>query len=57
MNDHDGAGTRCHAALELRRIDVVGIGVNVGENGPPSERAHGASGGHECERRQDHFVS
>src|SRR5437899_3018872 len=48
VDNHDGTRTRSHAAFELRRIDVVSIGVNVRIKGPRSQRAHYTSGSEVC---------
>ena len=43
--------------LDLKRIDVVGDGVDVGEDGSGAGAANGAGGGKEGERRQDDLIA
>src|SRR5258708_6495803 len=57
MDDHDGARPRRDAAFEFGWIDIVGIRAYVHENGLRAESADGASRGHKCKRRQEHFVA
>ena len=57
MDDHDGAGVRRDAAGEFRRIEVVSVGANVGENGFRAEGADGAARGNEGEGREEDFVT
>ncbi len=57
MHDHDGARPRRYAAFEFGWINVVGFRTDVREYRPRAESADGASRGHKCKRRQEHFVS
>src|SRR6266436_1994185 len=57
VNDDDGARARSHTARNLRRVDVVGVGLNVGEDRFRTERAHGAARGDKGERRENDFVT
>jgi len=49
MDNHDGAGARSHALLQLRGINVVGIGVDVREYGLRAQGAYSTAGGDESE--------
>src|SRR6266446_3134632 len=57
VNDDDGASARSHAARNLRRVDVVSVGMNVREDRFRSQRAHGAARGDKGERRENDFVA
>src|SRR5258708_14165545 len=53
----EGSRPRRHAAFEFGWIDIVSVRANVHENRLRAESADGASRGHKCKRRQEHFVS
>src|SRR6266849_852681 len=57
VDHYDGTNARSHAVLLLRGGDVVGIGVNIGENRVGAERADRAAGGDKGEGRQNDLVA
>src|SRR5882757_10275070 len=57
MNNDDGASARSHPATELRRVDIVGGGINVREYRLGAQCTYGTAGGHKGERRKNHFVA
>ena len=57
MNRNNRASPRRYAAREIGRIEIVGVGANVGKDWFGAKRADGAAGGDKRERRDQHFVA
>ena len=55
VDTDDADGLRGGAALELRRVEVVGRGVDVAEDRHATGQHHRLGGGKEAERRHQHF--
>ena len=57
MHGDDRARPRCDAALEIGRVEVVGVRANVREDWFGAESAYGTAGGDESEWRNEHFIA
>ena len=57
MDGDDRLGSRCDGRLDLRRVDVVGVGLDVHEDRPGTGPPDRARRGEEGVGRGDHLVS
>src|SRR5271170_6864419 len=57
MNRNNRSSPWRNAAREIGRIEIVGVGPNVGKDWLGAKRADGAACGDKRERRDQHFVA
>ena len=57
VHRHDGPGTRRDGGLDLLRVDVEGLPLDVYEDRGEAGVEHGVAGGHERQGRDDHLVT